>query len=245
MKSKFVRTENVTRFMSAFETLEGRAAREAGFMLVHGGAGYGKSRAGTWFASQYDAVAVTLKAISTPGSMLREIVQQLGVERPRRTANDLFAQAVDQLVATALPLVIDEAEHGLGRGLAIMETIRALADQVLCPVIVIGRENVRAELAKQPQIFSRIAAEAAFRPLTAGDVSKIAAERCEVEIGEALITRIHRESEGRIRSAVLALGEAERQAQTKGWTSIDDAAVSERLTLAPALRTRIAGRAVA
>ena len=209
MKSAFVQTENVKRFLAAVQALEGRGAAEASLMLVVGDAGYGKSRTGEWWALRNDAVHVRVMAAATPHWVLSDIVRELGESAPAHFNEQLFAQAVGVLARDRRPIVIDEVENAL-RHMAVIETIRDLSDVCEIPVVLIGREHIRGRLRREKQIWSRVSAIASFAPATEADVGLACDTLAEVAIDPQVVAEIHRQSEGRIREVVKAIANVER-----------------------------------
>lgn len=209
MRNRFVRTENVERFLAAVGSLDQRGAPEASMVLATGDAGYGKSRCGTWYATQQAAAHVRVHAASTPNWVLTDIVRQLGEAKPAHSSEKLFGQAVAILSPQPRAIVVDEIEHAM-RNLTVIETIRDLSDTCEIPVILIGREHVVGRLKRERQIWTRIHARAEFGPASEADVRHCAEELCETALQDEVIARIWQESEGHIREVVKALKTAER-----------------------------------
>lgn len=217
MRNLFVQTSNVKRFLAAMSVVEQRGAPEAGFMLVEGDAGTGKSATGQWWAVHNDAVLVRVKAAATPHWLLTDIVRGLGENAPARSCENLFLQAFEHLIRDRRPLVIDEVENAV-RDMKVIETIRDLGDLAEVPVILIGREWVKSRLRRERQIWTRISAVAPFGPATEADVALCVKQLCEVPVADAVVAEIHRQSEGHIREVVKAIANTERCGRRAGGT---------------------------
>lgn len=209
MRNTFVKTSNVQRFLTGMGQVEERGAPEACFLLCVGDAGHGKSRTGQWWGVQNGAVRVRLKAAATAHWFLTDLVRELG-EVPTHTCERLFAQSIESLVRDPRPIVVDEIENGLARDLAVVETIRDVADLVEVPVVLIGRDYVRAKLKRQRQIWTRISAVVEFTAATRADVALCCAELAEVKVSGDLVDEITKQSEGYIREVVKAIKNVER-----------------------------------
>lgn len=221
MRSKFVKTANVKRFLAGIGQLEERGAPEASLMLVSGDAGHGKSRTAAWWSVQsgLNACFIRLKAAATPHWLLTDLVRELNETAPAHSCEKLFAQAIGVLVTDPRPIVVDEIEAGL-KDIRVIETLRDISDVAEVPVVMVGREYVGGALRRHSQIDSRISARVDFHPVTAADVDLLAAELCQVTIAEDLRAHIHAESGGRVRNVVKALANAERAARRKGKDEI-------------------------
>ena len=209
MRQAFAPTENYNRLLAAVAQVEDRAAREAGMILVTGPAGYGKSQAVKRFAVAQGAVYLRAKTHWSPRTLLAELVKELG-GNPRHYRNQLFEQAVDLLSREApRPIVVDEAEHAC-LDVRSLESLRDISDTLENVVVLVGMDQLQSRVARHPQIFSRVAQVVEFQPATLDDVRALAGALCGVALEDALLERIHGESQGRIRLALNALGRVER-----------------------------------
>jgi DNA transposition AAA+ family ATPase len=211
MRLKFAHTSNVTRFLAGVATVEQRAAREAGWLLVHGEAGFGKTRTVQWWVAQHGAVYLRAKAAMTPHWLLTELVRELE-QAPGKTSEELFAQALEVLTHYPRPIVIDEADHAL-HDVRVLESVRDLSDLTEIPVVLVGMERVQSRIARYRQISSRIAAVVEFGAASPEDVRICCDELCEVAVSDDLAAEVARQTSGRIREVLNAIGAIERQAK--------------------------------
>ena len=209
MRNRFVKTANVSRFLSGVQAIEERGAPEACLMLVWGEPGFGKSRTGAWWATHNDALSIRIKAACTPYWVLSDLLRELGIT-PAHTCEKAFAQAFDELAKHPRPIVVDEIENALHRDITALETLRDISDLVEVPILMIGRETVKQRLRQHRQIWSRISALVEFGPLSLADVQLCVDELSEVKVAEAVVAEIHKQSEGRIREVVKAIKNVER-----------------------------------
>jgi DNA transposition AAA+ family ATPase len=214
MRAKFVRTENVKRFIAGMHALDQSGAGEACLMLADGDAGYGKSRTAQWYAESNNppGVYIRLKSACTPHWLLHDLVSELGEAAPALTVEKLFKQVVASLCVKPRPLVIDEIEHA-AKDIRVLETIRDISDACEVPTILMGRDYVRDKLKRHTAIWTRIASIVEFGPTGFDDCKLLVAELLTVEVDDAVINLIQVESEGRIREIVKALAKVERIGQ--------------------------------
>lgn len=211
MRLTFAHTSNVNRFLAGVSGVEQRAAKEAGWLLVTGEAGYGKTRTVQWWVVKHGAVYLRAKAAITPHWLLGELVRELE-QAPAKTSEELFAQALDVLSRDPRPIVIDEAEHAL-HDVRVLESVRDLSDLTEVPVVLVGMERVQTRIARYKQISSRIAEVVEFKPATEEDVRACCDTLCEVAVDDDLVAEVHRQTSGRVREVVNAIGAIERQAK--------------------------------
>ncbi|HEX9844789.1 MAG TPA: ATP-binding protein [bacterium] len=211
MKPGFAQTSSVTRFLAAVSALDERGSPEAGWMLVTGEAGLGKSAAVQWWATQQDAVYIRGKAAVTPHWLLTELVTELRLA-PARSNEAMFGQALAAIARDPRPIVIDEVEHTL-RDAKVLESVRDLSDLVEVPVILVGMERVQQRIARHLQISSRIAQVVEFLPATLDDVRTCCDTLAEVAVADDLVAEMHRLTGGRLREIINALATVEREAR--------------------------------
>lgn len=211
MRTRFVQTSNVKAFLAALTSVESRAAREAGMLLVSGPAGHGKSRTAQWWAAMTDAVYVRAKAGMTPHWILTELVTELGFA-PERSTEALFGQALTALATKPRAIVVDEVEHTLHDS-RVLETVRDVSDLVENTVVLVGMERVHARIKRHAQISSRIARVVQFRAASVEDVALCCREMAEVDVADDLVKEVHAQTQGRLRLVVNAVALIETHAK--------------------------------
>ena len=78
MKIEFIKTTNVKNFITLTNNLINRANGVPGMALVYGEPGLGKTRVATWWSANNDAIFVSATQVTTPRSLLEEIVKRNG-----------------------------------------------------------------------------------------------------------------------------------------------------------------------
>lgn len=223
MKNRFAHTENVGRFLAAYDRVAARSAREKAFMLVEGDPGRGKTCTGEWFAVQHDLPFIRAKREWTSRWMLRDLTDQLAAE-PETSFEMLYRQVVKLLSVRAasaaaagqpFAVLIDEADH-LVRSERMMETLRDITDPAEVPVILIGMGRLKKNVTRYRQISSRVSAESEFVPLVVGDTAAILAARCEVPVEDDLVSHVHGVCAGFAREVVDCIGAIEAMGRRLG-----------------------------
>lgn len=215
MRNRFVPVDNVVKFTDAVKALDTRGAAEKQIVLISGEAGLGKSKTALWWALKNDAIQVCAKPTMSPHWLLTDLLKEMNKPAGRRTP-DAFAQAVDAVLENPRPIVLDEVEDVLADGAAALDTVRKLVDLVEVPLILVGRERTPDKIMRQPQIASRVAGHAEFRPLSIDDVRLMADELVEGDVADDLVAEAHRQSRGYVRDCMTAIATIDAACRRKG-----------------------------
>lgn len=213
---------NVTRFLKGQRMVEERGAREAGWHLVKGEPGYGKTKTLFWWGVKKTPVIVRCKADYTPAWMLKDICAALGLQQSSRV-NLMFDTIVSELMTKGCPaLVIDEIDHA-ARNVRVLETLRDISDASECSVVAGGMKDAEALMKRFPQIYSRVAKVTTFGPATAADVATICDSLSDAKLSPDLVEEIRRITQGRLRLVMNAIARVESYARThRGIFTIAD-----------------------
>jgi DNA transposition AAA+ family ATPase len=207
-------TVNFQNFMTSTRRVEGRGAAEAGWLLVLGEPGLGKSRAMSYYSVTQNSVFLRAKAAWTVNWMLRELVTELG-EQPARRSEHLLDQAVKHFAVNAgRTLIVDEVDHAM-HDIRVLESIRDISDMTEITVIIGGMRGAERKLRRHPHIYSRIADVCRFEAASLADTRAMCAALCEAEVAEDLAIELHRQAGGYFREIVNAIAEVERMAKRK------------------------------
>lgn len=221
-----VEIANVRMFREGIKAVENRAAPEAAVVVVVGHAGFGKTHAGLGYALAHGLPFVRVQAAVTPHWVLSDWATELG-ERPAHSCEALHDQLVRLLVKNPRPVIFDEIEHAVASA-KVIDSIRGVIDAVECPVVFMGREFVAQRLKRHAAVWSRVSNVVKFRALDKADMALLLKERARVSADDALLERLIRDTEGRIRLALGAVAEIERFAKRASKKLVTAADVAGR-----------------
>lgn len=219
MKHRIVPVKNVGRLAEAGTALINRAPGMPGMGLVYGATGYGKTTAITWFVNQCHGVYVRALAAWSPAAMLRAILRELDTDAVRPSCAGMVEQIIEKLAISNRPLFIDEVDY-IVEDRKMSETLRDLHDLASVPVILIGMAGIQRKIVNRQQLTGRLAQWVEFKPCDFEDIRAVAQELCEVEIREDLLRKMHKQTGGSIRLAVVGLARIEGFAKARGLASI-------------------------
>jgi len=203
MKPDFVETDNVHRFKAALTAMENRGADEACLMVVDGSPGLGKTSALYHWVAQTGTIYLRANAEWRPSWFLEDLLNAFRI-RPQHSFQKRFQQSMEALLMRqqqhmmakkTFAVVIDEADH-ISRKREIMETIRDFSDGGNIPFVLVGMGKIRDNLARYPQVSSRISQYVRFEPASFEDVSRFVAVKSDAAVAPDLMTFIHRVSGG-------------------------------------------------
>lgn len=217
MKREFVRTENAKRFRAAIAMLEARGAQEAGWLLVTGRPGEGKTTTIHNWASEVGAVMLTAQADWTVTRMREELAAKLGIEVSR----GYQAKIGEAIALDEVPIIVDEAQFALHDAAACLEVLRGITDKSKTPLVAITMESEVPKFNRRTQIGSRFFHQCDFRASSEADVIAACAQLAEVEIADDLALRIHADTSARMRLVMNAIARVEQVARRLDKTHIN------------------------
>nr|DAI24798.1 MAG TPA: AAA domain protein [Caudoviricetes sp.] len=217
MKDVFVKTKNVKNFLNALSALSQRGSREACLMVVDGKPGLGKTRALNWWACRNDCLCIRAKKEWKPNWFMRDLINAMK-KTPEHSFEGMFRQALTELGERSkeaardgqvFAVVIDEVDY-ISRSQNLLETIRDLSDFLEIPFILVGMGVIRHNLAKFPQIASRVGQYVDFSPLDLEDTKELVNKLCNVEVEDRLIAFVHAVTMGYVREIKEAIASIDR-----------------------------------
>lgn len=239
--TKLVETANVRLFKDGVRSIENRSAPEAAFVVVEGEWGFGKTHVGQHYSVQHGVPFIRLQAACTPHWVLSDWVRELG-EQPVRSVEGMFGQLLGILSKKPQAVIFDEVEHALANG-KVIEQIRGVVDLVEIPCVLLGREFIAQKLKRHPAVWSRVSSRVRFKRLSADDMTKLLAERGGIKVDDALLERLLKDTEGRVRLALGAVDELRRiGARSQGKTLRGEDLAGRDLVKADAARREAESR---
>lgn len=209
---------NVAALSKLIKGLDNRQHGLPGMGVFYGPPGYGKTYAAIFAATALDAIHITVQELWTRKTLLTRVLHELGVP-PARTLADMMMQANDELARAGRPLIIDEADYAIQRGL--IQIIRDFHDGSLVPTILIGMEKLPQKLRQWELIDSRVLAWAPAQPADLKDVQMLARYYGQgIEIDDALLQEIITRNTGNIRRSARDIAHVKTQCQLMGVQSM-------------------------
>lgn len=219
MKSTFVETGNVKKFMAALKTLDDRGAVEACMVVVDGKPGLGKTTTLSRWVSQTGSIYLRAQKGWDYNWFIQDLLTELSVSyQGIRGKRERFARVLDELQNRSeqalledkvFGLVIDECDLVSSRA-EIMEAIRGVSDIKFLPTILVGMGKLRDNLRRFPQIESRAPNKVEFLPATLDDTAALIRARCDVPVAADLVQFVWKVSKGFNREILDAIANIER-----------------------------------
>lgn len=216
MKRHFVKTSNFALLQEGMHMLDERGARESGGMVITGSPAVGKTTCLYNWAANAGAAFVTMEQGWTPSRLINALAERLGVPTTRNVASVLGQRLAEEQI----PVIVDEAGHGLAENAICLERLRGITDKSGTPFILVFMEHDIWRLRQHLQLTSRIFHVVEMKPATLEDVAVTCAQLAEVEIAPDLVKRIHLESGGLMRKVLNAIAKVEIAAKGLGKTSV-------------------------
>ena len=210
MKRTFARTKNVERFLAGMEAVEAPVKGRVGMGLVFGEPGTGKTETAQKYAADQDYPYIRATDIMSRRGLLSAIVAELG-EAPAFRSDDLFNQAVEQLIDRPRTLIVDEVDYLIRGGM--VEVLRDINDVTNAPVILVGMHHVDKKLKRFRHLWDRFSAVVRFRTFDEQDIATLATQICETVISPEGIKFIHDRGYGKFRRTMVWFARAERLAR--------------------------------
>lgn len=181
-------TRNVTLLMELVSRIKGRTDGLPGMGTFYGPTGWGKSKSVCMCAVTHQAYYVQVKSLWSRKYLLEMILRQMNIDIPRTTAPMLEAVG-GQLAASGRPLIIDEADLLVTKGM--IEVVRDIYESSQGTIILVGEENLPQLLARIERMHGRMLDWTAAQPTDIDDARLFAAHLCPgVSVADDLLERI-------------------------------------------------------
>ena len=240
MKNHYVKTSNHKTFATHYAAIESRGSRERCILLLTGVPGSGKSRLVDNFGSERDAIYLE----GIPGmslSFLKDhLAAETGISGGKRF--DEYRALREFLESRQVPLILDEAQHGLPHKAECIEYLRRLAELAGVPLILVCHESEKKNFGdrKHAHIADRVGSVCTLTKATLDDVALYCRELCEVELADAVISATLEQSRGLYRLMGDAVANLERIARKLGKTRLEAADIA-KIPLCEDLTARLRG----
>ncbi|MFZ5749888.1 MAG: AAA family ATPase [Pseudomonadota bacterium] len=209
---------NVAALVALIERVQSRSFGLPGMATFYGPSGFGKTTAAVFAANRFQAFHVQVKSAWTTKKLTSAILTDLGV-RPDRTVADMIDQISGELARSGLPLIIDEADHLVTRG--VVEVVRDIYESSGATIVLIGEEGLPQKLQKWERVHGRMLDWVAAQPGDAADVTHLARIYAPgIEIAPDLREHLLQVSARSIRRICINLDRLAEFARTRGLTSV-------------------------
>lgn len=210
---------NVSLCLDTLELAMTRPEHLPGIVLFFGPSGFGKSSAAAVAMTNMDAYYVQAQSSWTRKAACLAILKRMGIT-PAKTIYEMLDQIAAQLVNSERPLILDEADHLVNRG--IIEFVRDLYEASYAPVMLIGEENLPAKLKPWECMHGRILEFAAAAPANYEDAMALREKYAtKVAIADDLLEFVHKESKGSVRRICVNLERIQNAALSSGLQKMD------------------------
>ncbi|WP_027176481.1 AAA family ATPase [Desulfovibrio aminophilus] len=216
--------QNVGICLTALDRAMSRPRHLPGLVVFHGPSGWGKSTGAVVAANAHRAYYVEGRSTWTRKAMLTAMLKEMGIQ-PGRTIPEMADQAAEQLALSGRPLIIDEMDHVVERGLA--QIVKDIYEASRAAIMLIGEEGLPGKLERWERFHGRILNWVAAQPASLEDAAELARFWCPgVRMGADLLRRIHDLSQGSARRICVNLELARERAAELGLDTVDLAALS-------------------
>lgn len=216
MRDVIIPTDATARFSAAVDTVVEGGRGTSGFILAHGQAGRGKSVAADQYHYQRGGAYVRVWEGWTQAAFLRRVLFEVrgkNGDLPSISADRAKQAIIELLDRDRKPIFVDEADRlAIGR----IEDLRDILEMTGAPIILIGEEAIFGLLAERRRVWSRVAHEVEFGPISPAEVGVYAMKAAGLDIPAELCKRIAERAEGDfrlVRNMMLLLEKAAKAAE--------------------------------
>lgn len=216
MRDVIIPTDATARFNEAVDTVVEGGRGTSGFILAHGQAGRGKSVAADQYHYQRGGAYVRVWEGWTQAAFLRRVLFEVrgkNSDLPFISADRAKQAIIELLDRDRKPIFVDEAVRlAIGR----IEDLRDILEMTGAPIILIGEEAIFGLLAERRRVWSRVAHEVEFGPISPAEVAVYAMKAAGLDIPAELCKRIAERAEGDfrlVRNMMLLLEKAAKAAE--------------------------------
>lgn len=211
-------TRNVALLMELVSRIKNRTNGLPGMGTFYGPTGYGKSMAVCVAAVTHQAYYVQMKSLWSRKYLLEMILQQMNIE-PARTTAPMLEQISKQLLQSQRPLIIDEADLILQKGM--IEVLRDIYESSQGTVILVGEENLPSHLEKIERVHGRMLDWVAAQPTGLDDARLFSSKHCAgISISDCLLEYIISSVHGSARYVCTNLDRIAEFARMHGLSSL-------------------------
>jgi hypothetical protein len=190
-RNGILRTRNVELLLEMVSRISNRPDKKLpGMGTFYGPSGYGKTQAVCACALTYKAYYVEMRSIWTRKVLLEMILMQMNIT-PSGTMSRMLTEIGKQLALSGRPLIIDEADFLVSKGMSMIELARDIYESSQGTLVLVGEENLPAHLERIERVHGRMLDWVAAQPADLDDARIFAGHHCKgLTIADDLLNRI-------------------------------------------------------
>ena len=158
--------------------------------------------------------------------MYQSILKSMGVD-PAKTIYEMEEQVTAQLAASRRPLIVDECDHLVAKG--IIEVVRDIYEGSQATLLLLGEELLPQKLKKWERFHSRVLSWIPAQPITLADAEMLLPIYCpNIHVGTDLLEHLVKLSGGSVRRVSVNLSDICEKASLEGWDRVTRAEWGDR-----------------
>lgn len=210
--------QNIKILDSLIRVARDRAEHLPGIVSFTGPSGFGKSTAAGYAAAEHSAIYVEIRSMWTKKALLEAILRTMGLP-PGRNSYQMLDTISEELTLSQRPLIIDEFDHAIERGL--IEMVRDIYEQSKSPIVLIGEERLPQKLKRFERFHGRIMEWAQAQPINVEDAMSLNRHYApQVMIHEDLLALLVAEAKGSARRMVTNIDRIAKFSIDEGLSTI-------------------------
>jgi hypothetical protein len=198
LPEKYLGSRNAELLGDLLSKLSRRPDRRLpGMGVFYGPTGYGKTSAISFCANTHRPYHIRPYNTWTRRDLLEAVLGEMGIA-PATRLSHMLSQIGKQLDLSGRPLIIDEADILISRGM--IEILRDICDISQGVLVLVGEEGLPAMLEKTERVYGRVYDWKAAVPANMSDARLFAAHYCRgIPVSDELLERILEASAGSAR----------------------------------------------
>lgn len=209
---------NVGLCLTALSRAMNRPDHLPGMVCFYGPSGWGKSMACARAANMHRAYYVECRDTWNRKKLLSAVLGDMAVV-PGRTLYDMLDQAAEQLAVSRRPLILDEADKLVDRGM--IEMVRDLYEQSGATIMLVGEELLPAKLRRYERFHGRILHWAPAQPVDMPDARLLRdLYATRVPVADCMLSLVVKIAKGSARRVAVNLEYTQEVALAEGWETV-------------------------
>lgn len=212
---------NVGLFDSLVDRVMKRPRGLPGMGAFTGFSGYGKSKSAIYAANKHRAYHVQVASVWTRKKLCAAVLQEMGIAPDKKLLPDMVDEIGQQLSLSGRPLIIDEADFLLSKGM--IEVVRDIYEKSFGTVILIGEEQFPQKLRRFERVHGRMLDWVQAQPCSLADAKHLTRLYCSgLDVDDALIEELHRAAAGSVRRLCVNLARLRERAEARGLRKVKE-----------------------